>query len=104
MGKGNRLTRRVFLLAASGSVGAALQARAVDAAAERLQASEPTARALQYTQNAAEVDAATRGGATRRCEVCRFYGAPQSAWGPCRLFPGRSVKATGWCTGWAALG
>ena len=24
-----------------------------------------------------------------------------SAQGPCQLFPGKLVKAAGWCTGWA---
>ena len=73
-------------------------------ALEHLRASDPAARALGYTADAASVDAATRGGAERRCALCRFYTEPGAAWGPCELFPGKAVKATGWCTGWAARG
>lgn len=63
---------------------------------------DPTAKALQYTEDAASVDAAKRGGADRHCGNCRFYtGAAGDEYGPCSIFPGKSVHAQGWCTAWA---
>ena len=36
------------------------------------------------------------------CANCGLYqGASGSAQGPCQLFPGKAVKAAGWCASWA---
>jgi len=38
-----------------------------------------------------------------KCENCKlFQGAAGAAQGPCLLFPGKAVKATGWCSSWTA--
>jgi hypothetical protein len=54
---------------------------------------------VQYTENAASAKAAGTGAS---CASCALYqGAAGSAQGPCQLFPGKDVKAAGWCTAWA---
>ena len=73
------------------------------AAAEmpRVNLDDPTATSLQYTHDASTVDPAKRGGDDRVCSTCQFYTAPASTeWGPCSLFPGKSVAAKGWCLSW----
>lgn len=75
------------------------------AAAEmpKVDVNDPQAKALQYVHDATTVDAAKRGGADRICASCRFYtAAAGSAWGPCTLFPGKSVSSKGWCASWVA--
>ncbi len=63
---------------------------------------DATAKALKYVHDAGQVDAGTRGGDDRFCDNCQFYtGDPSSEWGPCTLFPGKSVNAKGWCSAWA---
>lgn len=67
--------------------------------------SEPTAQALAYHHDAAEVDAAQfpQFQPDRLCSNCALYtGTAGQEWGPCGLFPGRSVNANGWCNAWAA--
>jgi hypothetical protein len=63
-------------------------------------ADDPTAKALKYVSEASKsVDA--KPGIT--CANCKLYqGATGSAQGGCLLFPGKSVKSTGWCISWAA--
>ena len=63
-------------------------------------ADEPTAKALKYVSDASKsVDA--KPGST--CANCKLYQvAAGSAQGGCLLFPGKSVKSTGWCISWAA--
>lgn len=71
----------------------------------RLDLNDPTAKALKYVHDATTVDEATRGGADRICASCRFYtGEAGPEWGPCTLFPGKSVNANGWCASWIARG
>ena len=64
--------------------------------------SEATAQALKYVHDATKADQAARGGDDRFCNNCQFYTGNQgSEWGPCSLFPAKSVAAKGWCTAWA---
>ena len=63
-------------------------------------ADDPTAKALKYTSDASKSPDAKPGS---KCANCRFYqGAADSAQGGCLIFPGKSVKATGWCSSWTA--
>ncbi len=56
---------------------------------------DPEAKALSYTHTSAD--------ANRRCGACQFYtGASGDEWGPCVIFPGKRVKASGLCTSWYA--
>jgi hypothetical protein len=62
-------------------------------------ADDPTAKALKYTADASKSPDA-KGN---KCSNCRFYqGAADSAQGGCLIFPGKSVKAAGWCSSWTA--
>ena len=62
-------------------------------------ATDATAKALHYTPDAstATADPAYKPGAD--CANCTFYqGKAGQEYGPCMLFPGKSVHAKGWCT------
>jgi High potential iron-sulfur protein len=73
-------------------------ARAADAALPLLSVGAPEAKAVHYTENA---KTAKEAGANT-CASCGLYqGANGSAQGPCQIFPGKAVKAAGWCSSWA---
>ncbi len=72
---------------------------ALAADAPLLSVSAPEAKALKYVEDAKEAGAATPGS---NCASCALYqGADGSTQGACQLFPGKLVKASGWCTAWA---
>jgi len=61
---------------------------------------DPTAKALKYTPDASKASDAKPGS---NCETCKLYqGGAGSAQGGCLLFPGKAVKAAGWCSSWTA--
>jgi hypothetical protein len=64
---------------------------------------DPTATALNYTEDASKVDKAkaTNYVAGSSCANCNFYQGGASGYGPCQLFPGKAVNAKGWCSGYA---
>ena len=68
--------------------------------AQLVSADDPTAKALKYVSDVSNaVDA--KPGST--CANCKLYqGAAGASQGGCQLFPGKSVKATGWCISWTA--
>ena len=93
--------RRVLtLLAASAAAVVALPAAAD---LPPLPETDPTAQALGYKADAAQVDAAKypQHTAQQSCANCKFFQGT-GANGPCQLFPGKSVSAKGWCAGYAA--
>jgi hypothetical protein len=60
---------------------------------------DPAARKVKYTEDASGEKSASKGN---NCATCALYeGAYKSAQGPCQLFPGKHVKAAGWCSAWA---
>ena len=66
-----------------------------------LQVDDPAAKARKYVEDAGKASAAK---AYSNCASCMFYqGASGSAQGPCTVFPGKQVKAKGWCSSWAPL-
>lgn len=77
------------------------QAAAADAASlPLLSVDAPEAKAVKYVENAAQAKDKVPG---RSCANCGLYqGAEGSTQGPCQLFPGKAVKAAGWCSSWAA--
>ena len=95
-------SRRNFL-ALAGVTGAAVLAGvrpALAADVPHLAESDPTAKALGYTEDASKVDKtkfpAYKPGA--RCATCNFFqGKPSDAYAPCQIFPGKAVAAKGWC-------
>jgi hypothetical protein len=66
-----------------------------------LSESDPAAKSLHYVDDAHRASGAT-GGAS--CASCSLYSAASGAErGSCTLFPGKLVKAAGWCTSWSGL-
>jgi hypothetical protein len=69
----------------------------------RLDVNDPTALALGYVENAAQVDvkkypAYVQGS---NCENClQLQGSAGNNYRPCSLFPGKLVSVSGWCKSW----
>ncbi len=71
---------------------------ALAADAPLLSVSAPEAKAVKYVEDASQASGATPGS---NCANCALYEGPYgSTQGPCQLFAGKLVKASGWCTGW----
>lgn len=69
----------------------------------RLEESDPTAQALGYRHDAADVDTASypRLQPGQTCSNCALYLSDQGSeegWGGCSIFPGKLVNAEGWCS------
>jgi hypothetical protein len=95
-----RLLQRLALAVSLAPVAAG-RLRAALAATDTplLAVSAPEAQAVKYVEDARAASAATPGS---NCGSCGLYqGASDSTQGPCQLFPGKQVKAAGWCTAWA---
>jgi hypothetical protein len=65
-----------------------------------LSPSDPAAVSLKYTTDASQVDATAaptfvKGQACANC--IQYQGAPGESHGPCTIFAGKAVAATGWC-------
>jgi len=60
---------------------------------------DPAARKVRYTEEASREKSATKGSSCANCAL--YEGAYQSTQGPCQIFPGKHVKAAGWCSSWA---
>ena len=100
------LSRRRLLqrLALGASVAALFAAgawrKSFAAAAPLLSVDAPEAKAVKYVENAKDAQGATPGS---NCANCGLYQGPEgSTQAPCQLFPGKEVKASGWCSSWAA--
>ena len=64
-----------------------------------LNTADPAAKTVQYVEDASRAKGASAGS---KCANCALYLAPTgSAQGPCQIFPGKQVKAAGWCSSWA---
>jgi High potential iron-sulfur protein./TAT (twin-arginine translocation) pathway signal sequence. len=94
-------SRRHFLKIAAGTTAAAVLvgglprfARAADL--PHLAESDPTAKALAYVEDATK-SANPKYKAGDTCANCQFYSGGATGYGPCQLFPGKSVNAKGWC-------
>jgi hypothetical protein len=95
-----RLLRNVALGVALIPIARAPLELAAAADAPLVSADDPTAKALKYVTDASKASDAKPGS---KCGNCRLYqGAADSTQGGCLLFPGKSVKATGWCSSWTA--
>lgn len=105
-----RLTRRTFLqtLAVALPAGAVMvhsEVRAQDLA--KLDINDPTAKALLYVEDAADVDKssplAARFEPGQDCSNCaQIQGEDGADWRPCGIFPGKLVANKGWCSVWVA--
>jgi hypothetical protein len=107
--------RRRFLKMGAGAIAAVPVAALVGgrvAFAEdlpKLDEADPSAVALGYKHDAADVDTAKfpkRTGAEgekQLCSNCNLYQGGDAEWGPCAIFPGRRVAGPGWCNAWIPM-
>ena len=99
-----RMTRRKFFAtagAAAAAVTTGLPIAEADNHLEKLEESDPTAKALNYVHDARTVDAAKRFS-DRYCNNCAlFAGDADDEWAGCSIFPGKAVANEGWCSVWA---
>jgi hypothetical protein len=64
---------------------------------------DPTAKALNYHQDATAAPRSDQGGipaGQQFCHNCKFIQADAGTWRPCQIFPGKAVNANGWCSSW----
>jgi High potential iron-sulfur protein len=79
---------------------AAYQANAVSAEELPLLAPDAKgAKAVNYVEDAAKAQGAQPGSSCANCAL--YQGHSGSPSGPCQIFPGKQVKAAGWCSTWA---
>jgi hypothetical protein len=71
--------------------------RAADA--PPLSESDPAAATLKYTEDASKAKGVPAGNTCANCAL--YQGTYGSAQGPCQIFPGKQVKAAGWCASWS---
>lgn len=91
--------RRLLMRLAVGVPLAPIALRtAVAADTPLLSVNAPAAKAVHYIESAKGVKEAQGNS----CANCGLYQGPDgSVQGPCQIFPGKEVKAAGWCTSWA---
>ena len=95
------LLRRVALGLTLVPLAGAASRRAHAADLPLLSESDPAAKALGYVEDAHKAKGAQAGAL---CSNCSVYGGEDGATaGPCTLFPGKWVKANGWCKSWSGL-
>ena len=107
----SRQARRRFLKLATAGIAAApfygaCFARRVRAQ-EQVEEEEELAQQLGYRHNASEVneDEWPDYEAGELCANCQLYhGEAGAEWGPCDIFGGRQVSASGWCVSWLEKG
>jgi hypothetical protein len=98
-------SRREFFRLAGGAVGAVALANTILPSIARgadlphLTLDDPTAKALNYTEDATKAGAPHQAG--QECSNCNFYQGGATGYGPCQLFAGKAVNAKGWCSGYA---
>jgi hypothetical protein len=98
----DELRRRLLKGVALGAVliplaGATLKAASTDL--PLVTTDDPTAKALKYVADSSKAPDAKPGST---CADCSLYQGGRLAQGGCLLFPGKAVKATGWCASWTA--
>ncbi len=61
------------------------------------------AKSLEYKHIASDVDH-SRYKEGQQCSNCQLWqGSDSDEWAGCGIFAGKAVKATGWCTAYAAM-
>jgi len=89
-------------LVVAGAAGTARVARAADAT-PHLSPTDPTAKALNYHEDAKTVTAKDfpTYAPGQMCSTCmQLQGNAGDPWRPCNIFPGKLVNANGWCQVW----
>ena len=93
------------LVAAAAAVSVLRSAKSGAAELPHLSVKDPSAVAVGYVEDAAQVDAKKYPTYVKgsNCDNCLLLqGASGAAYRPCTLFPGKLVSASGWCSGWSA--
>jgi hypothetical protein len=72
---------------------------ALAADAPLLSPDAPEAKAVKYVEDASKAQGALKGSTCANCAV--YQGHSGAVAGPCQIFPGKQVKAAGWCSSWA---
>ncbi|MGO9804442.1 MAG: high-potential iron-sulfur protein [Steroidobacteraceae bacterium] len=94
-----RLLQEFALIVPLAALAARRTARADAAPQPLLDTGSVQAKALKYVANAKDAAGASQGSSCANCAL--YQGTSGSAQGPCQLFPGKDVKASGWCSSWA---
>ena len=99
-----RISRRALLkgtlLGLAAAPAASLLARDAMAANPLIEPNDAQAKALGYIHDATKVDAKANPNykAGQHCANCiQYTGKAGDDEGGCNLFPGKNVKAAGWC-------
>jgi hypothetical protein len=97
-------SRRRFFATAGGAIGVAMLANVIPSITQaadlpHLTTDDPTAKALNYTEDNTKAGAPHQAG--QECSNCNFYQGAAAGYGPCQLFVGKAVNAKGWCSGYA---
>ena len=93
-----RLLQRLALGACLLPLGGAARS-ALAAPAPLLSVEAPEAKAVKYVEDARQAQGAAGGSSCANCAL--YQGSEGATQGPCQLFPGKDVKAAGWCSSWA---
>jgi hypothetical protein len=91
----------VLCAAALPALRPARAAAAEAAEAPMLAESDPAAVAVSYVEDANRAKDAQPGASCSNCVL--YKDAPGTGLGDCRIFPGKWVKAAGWCSSWSDL-
>lgn len=98
-------SRRAFVMTVvAGTTVIGASRVSAQAAAPKLEESDPQAVALGYKSDATKVDKAKypQHAAGQVCSGCNFFqGKPTDAMAPCQLFAGKQVSGKGWCSAYA---
>jgi hypothetical protein len=94
-----RLLQRLALGVPLAALALVRTRRADAAPAPLLDPTAAEARAVKYVEDAKQAKGAAAGSSCANCAL--YQGANGSTQGPCQLFPGKDVKAAGWCSSWA---
>ena len=89
-----RLAQSALSVAVCAPVARLMLGAATLAAVPALDPNDPAAKALGYV-----VDSIKPGSTCGNC--VQFQGHAGDVMGPCTIFPGKPVHASGWCLGWA---
>jgi hypothetical protein len=102
-----KMTRRLVvkgsLMAAAAIPMLGRIGHAATAALPPLDPKDPQAVTLGYADDTTKVDAAANPShaVSQNCANCQqFLGNPTDSGGGCVLFPGKGVRAAGWCKVW----
>jgi hypothetical protein len=101
----NPARRALLQQAATGlsltSLSLARSAPAHGAAAVPISEQDPAAKAVHYVDGC---ESRQGGESGADCSNCSLYGAAAAQRkAACTLFPGKLVKAAGWCSSWSGL-